>query len=80
MTAPMDLPNQQLHYSLSTMSNNNNVVLQWVPAHVGIAENKTVDRLAKAAAELPQPPLLYHLQRSQDCFETEAEIKMETEK
>ena len=30
-------------------------MLQWVPAHVGIAGKETTDRLAKAAAKLPQP-------------------------
>ena len=52
---PTDFRTQQLHNSLRTLSDNNRVVLQWVPAHVGIAKNETVDRLAKAAAKLPQP-------------------------
>ena len=52
---PTDFRTQQLHNSLRTLSDNNRVVLQWVPAHVGIAGNETVDRLAKAAAKLPQP-------------------------
>ena len=54
---PFDLCTQQLHNTLRTLSNNNRVVLQWVPAHVGIAGNETADRLAKAAAKLPQPYL-----------------------
>ena len=44
-----------LHNSLRTLSDNNRVVLQWVPAHVGIAGNETADRLAKVTAKLPQP-------------------------
>ena len=54
---PTDLHTQQLHNSLRTLSDNNRVVLQWVPAHVGIAGNETADRLAKAAAKLTQPHL-----------------------
>ena len=51
---PTDFRTQQLHNSLRTLSDNNRVVLQWVPAHVGIAGNETADRLAKATAKLPQ--------------------------
>ena len=54
---PTDLRAQQLHNNLRTLSNNNRVVLQWVPALVGIAGNETADILAKAAAKRPQPHL-----------------------
>ena len=54
---PTDLRTQQLHNSLRSLSDNNKVVLQWVPAHVGIAGNETADSLAKAAAKLPRPHL-----------------------
>ena len=56
MNGPTDFPTQQLHNSLSILSNNK-IVLQWVPAHVGIAGNETADRLAKAAVKLSQPHL-----------------------
>ena len=36
---PTDLPTQQLHNSFCALSNNNKVVLQRVPAHVGITRN-----------------------------------------
>ena len=72
---PTDL-RTQLHNSLCTLSDNNRVVLQCVPAHVGIAGNETADRLTKAVAKLPRPHLT--IQRSQDPYETEAEISLET--
>ena len=34
---PTDFRTQQLHNSLLTLSDNNRVVLQWVPTHTGIA-------------------------------------------
>ena len=43
LNGPTDLPTQQLHNTLCTLSNNNKVVLQWVLAHVGIAGNETAD-------------------------------------
>ena len=52
--SPTDHPTQQLHNSLCALSSNNKVALQRVPAHAGIAGNGTADRLATAAAKLPQ--------------------------
>ncbi|KAK7096448.1 hypothetical protein V1264_005748 [Littorina saxatilis] len=41
--------------SVIVVSQHNKVVLQWIPAHVGIAGNEEADRLAKGGARLPQP-------------------------
>ena len=54
MSGPTDLPTRQLHNSLSTLCQNNQVVLQWIPAHIGIAGNEEADRLAKEGSQLPQ--------------------------
>ena len=54
VSGPSELPTRQLHQALSTLSHNNHVVLQWIPAHVGIAGNEAADRLAKDGAKLPQ--------------------------
>ncbi|KAK7097114.1 hypothetical protein V1264_004138 [Littorina saxatilis] len=55
LSGPTDLPTRQLDNCLSTLSQHNKVVLQWIPAHVGIAGNEEADRLAKGGARLPQP-------------------------
>ena len=47
VNGPTHLHTQQLHNSLCTLSNNSRVVLKWVLAHVGIARNKTADRLQR---------------------------------
>ena len=57
-SGPTDLPSRQLHQALSTLGTNNHVVLQWIPAHVGIAGNEVADKLAKEGARLPQPHTL----------------------
>ena len=54
MTGPTDILTRQLQETLSTLSQENNVVLQWIPAHVGIAGNEKADSLAKAGSKLPQ--------------------------
>ncbi|KAK7101444.1 hypothetical protein V1264_019826 [Littorina saxatilis] len=55
LSGPTDLPTRQLDNCLSTLSQHNKVVLHWIPAHVGIADNEEADRLAKGGARLPQP-------------------------
>ena len=54
MPGPTDLPSRQLQENLSALSQGNNVVLQWIPAHVGITGNEKADSLAKAGSKLPQ--------------------------
>ena len=55
MSGPTDHPSKELCDSLQILSQQNNVVLQWIPAHVGIRGNETADQLAKAGSHMPQP-------------------------
>ena len=77
---PTDFRIQQLHNSLRTLSDNNRVVLQWVPAHVGIAGNETADRLAKAAAKLPQPHFSTTYREVKTLLKQKQEISLEIKK
>jgi len=56
-----DTTTRQLLSHQSCLSEHNNVVLQWIPAHVGIAGNEYADKLAKEGSrkEQPQPPISY---------------------
>jgi len=44
-----------LQENIRVLSQHSNVVLQWIPAHVGIPGNEAADRLAKEGSKLPQP-------------------------
>ena len=48
---------RDIQENISLLSKHNKVVLQWIPAHVGIAGNETADKLAKEGSKLPQPKL-----------------------
>ena len=45
---------QGLHSSLTKLTAQFSVSLQWMPAHVGLTGNETADRLAKIGSEVPQ--------------------------
>ncbi|XP_070180097.1 uncharacterized protein [Littorina saxatilis] len=54
LSGPTDLPTRQLDNCLSTLSQHNKVVLQWIPAHVGIAGNEEADsRWQKEVRDFP---------------------------
>ena len=56
---PTDLRTQQLHNSLCTLSDNNRVVLQWVPAHVGDCWKRDCRQTGKGSSNTPSTSLLH---------------------
>ncbi|XP_052245780.1 uncharacterized protein LOC127854765 [Dreissena polymorpha] len=52
---PSEATTRQLLAHICHLSDHNTVVLQWIPAHVGIAENEAADRLAKEDSQKEQP-------------------------
>jgi len=51
---PSDTTTRQLLAPLSCLSEHNKVVLQWIPAHVGIAGNEAAEKLAKEGSKKEQ--------------------------
>ena len=82
---PTDLCTQ-LHNSLCTLSDNNRVVLQWMPsALVGASTcwqcwKRDCRQTGKGSSKTPPAPTLHLIQRKQNPFETEADISLENEK
>ncbi|XP_070177942.1 uncharacterized protein [Littorina saxatilis] len=55
LTAPAEHLVEELKKSLNDLSQKASVVLQWIPAHCGIAGNEKADGLAKDAGRQEQP-------------------------
>ena len=55
-SGPTQKATRQMNDSLQILSQHNNMVLQWIPAHMWIKGNETADHLAKIGSQLPQPP------------------------
>ena len=58
---------KQLQDNSRILSQKNNVVFQWIPAHVGIPGNEAADKLAKEGGKLLQPhnPVSYNEAKTQ---------------
>ena len=54
-SGPTEVLGQELLQSLVELSTRNKVVVQWIPAHVGIKGNDKADYLAKQGSKMQQP-------------------------
>ena len=52
---PTDKMTTALCEKLNKLGEKQKIVLQWIPAHIGIAGNEVADLLAKSGSRLPQP-------------------------
>ena len=56
MSGEPDTTQKKLTENISTLAQTTYVVLQWIPAHIGIRGNEIADQLAKGGREKEQPP------------------------